>query len=251
MFDCSDEIICLSHYTYSFIIDTYEIKKEKINIIPNGLTDRRKYYLKTSNKNKELIKRHLSMFRNNKIILYIGRIDGIKGLEFLINAYKSLPPKIQEETKLIIVGDGDINAYIKLCNDAWLNIIFVGRQEEKMLEIFLHRADLIVLPYLYEQSSYVLIECMMFNKNIITTNAPGVDEMIEESDNCYKVKISEKGERVYLNTKELSTYIEKMISDDRFIIKSKTMSRFIYEKKYTYKCFEIKMTQFIKKLNVI
>jgi len=127
---------------------------------------------------------------NDKIVLFVGRIDLLKGVLNLILAFNNLI-KLRTECRLIIVGDGLLSEYIPLCYNFFNRVNFTGKVSRQDLIKFYKVADLVVLPSWGEQCSYVGIEVLMLGIPSIVSNSPGVDEMFDEGvDTIAKIKLS-------------------------------------------------------------
>ena len=91
IFDHSDFIVCVSEYEKKLIEKTFDIHN-RMAIIPNGLTlsefDRFKDFKKDRN-------------REQKILLYVGRLEEYKGIQYILRAMPEMP-----EVELRIVGKG-------------------------------------------------------------------------------------------------------------------------------------------------
>lgn len=138
-----------------------------IAIIPNGI--------ELGGFPNEIRREH----HEKKVMLFLSRVNPIKGLEYLIEAWRELPSNIIDNWELHIVGNSDPADYIeklhKKVNDARLqkNIKFLGQivGEEKMRKYM--DSDLFVLPTLNENFGNVVAEALMCECPAITTkNAP-------------------------------------------------------------------------------
>jgi glycosyltransferase involved in cell wall biosynthesis len=79
------------------------VQKEKIFVAAHAV-DNSIYSTSVSPEEKMRFRASLSV-GNHKIILYVGRLEEIKGLEYLIRAFAQLNP---DDTVLVIAGDGSL-----------------------------------------------------------------------------------------------------------------------------------------------
>jgi len=118
--------------------------------------------------------------RATKIILFVGSLQPIKGLEFLIYALYNLRKKRQDFV-LKIIGDGPYKFnYENLTEELGLSEIveFCGiKSKEKVAEIMRY-SDFLVLPSLYETQGCVIIEAMASGLPVVATEVGGVPELI-------------------------------------------------------------------------
>ena len=71
----ADHIVCLSNYMYEILCQDYRLDATKISVIPNGLTDMAK-----TSVDIKLLRKQWKISTVEKIIIFAGRIDEIKGL---------------------------------------------------------------------------------------------------------------------------------------------------------------------------
>ncbi len=128
---------------------------QPITIIPNGI-DLEKYKPRS-------IKPKAA--DDGKTLLYIGRLEGRKGVKYLLRAFKLYAEKHPKD-KLIIVGDGPDREKLELMSEdlELSHVSFLGFvSEERKLEL-LSEADLFVSPALFGESfGIVLLEAMAMN----------------------------------------------------------------------------------------
>lgn len=179
IYDQVDKIICLSHFTEELLWKEYEIPKNKTVLIYNGMKDETADYLL---ENRDRLKAKFGFEANEKIILYVGRLDLIKGIGLLIKSFRSLL-EIEHNCRLLLVGDGNFVRYLNDCDEIWERVIFTGRLEKKRLFQLYRIADVGVLPSMHEQCSYTVIEMMMFDVPVIASSSSGLKEMIDENQN--------------------------------------------------------------------
>ena len=148
---------------------------------------------------KNTIKSNLLFKSNEKILLYVGRLDENKGGKELINAFKLL--LIEEpDCRLVIIGNGDESIYFEQMQMYWSKIIFSGRLPKELIYKFYQIADVGILPSFAEQCSYVAIEMMMHGLPIVGTDSTGLSEMIIDGENGYKVNLNENENDVFLES---------------------------------------------------
>lgn len=185
IYNLSDKIVVLSLDTYRIIRDYYHIKEDKMSLIYNGIPDN---YRKISFEENKSIREQFSLHLDEKIILYVGRIDSMKGVPATIEAFKKIVRK-HPDSKLILVGEGEeMEKSMKLCAGLWNKILFTGRLNEHEIYKLYKIADIGIMLSMHEQCSYVAIEMLMHNLKLITTDTTGLNEMLK--DNPYKINLT-------------------------------------------------------------
>ena len=221
LFQHSDKVICLSQYTQNLLREDYGVEKEKLVVVYNGLKDEA---IKLS-KEERLEKRSALGFREtDKIILFVGRLDRIKGVQYLIEAFRQVIRK-NPNSRLVIVGDGDYDKYLKQCAGIWSYVVLTGKVEKEVLYTFYQIADVGVLPSFHEQCSYVAIEMLMHGLPLIGTGSTGLKEMVEGM-HCLPLK--EEDDSVDL---PIDLLVQWLIEDQEHLRSEKYRRRF--EERYT------------------
>ena len=134
--------------------------KNKIQIIPSGVN--------LSDYKKGL---------NKGYLLFLGRIDRGKGLEYLVRALKGT------KERLIIVGKdfGYLEELKKLVNELGVRVEFKGYTSEIEKKRLLSNCKALVLPSKYESFGRVVIEALASGKPVIATRTGGITDIIKEN----------------------------------------------------------------------
>lgn len=168
-----DKVICLSHYTEKVLRQIYQLPLIKINVVYNGLKNES---ILLNQYEKNIQKNELFIPENDKIILFVGRLDEIKGLDLLINAFQLVLSQMPN-VRLVVIGDGDFACYLNLSRKYWGKVIFTGKLRKSDLYKFYSIANIGIMPSFHEQCSYVAIEMQMFGIPLITSDSTGLKEM--------------------------------------------------------------------------
>lgn len=155
--------------------------KEKVHVSYNGV-DPQKYDPETvDGEQVRKIREFYGVKEDEPMILFVGRLVGVKGIDKLIMAMPHILQKTPK-AKLVIVGVGDLQEYlsnlvktIRLQDSIKLNFEFVSEEER-----ILHYAacDVAVFPSLYEPFGIVALEAMSMERPVVV-GAVGVSGMRE------------------------------------------------------------------------
>jgi rhamnosyl/mannosyltransferase len=109
--------------------------------------------------------------KDEKIILFVGRLNYYKGVEYLIAAM------LDVRAKLIIVGEGQLKNELEsmVKNLKFDNkIFFLGKQSDAELRYWYKNCDVFVLPSVERSEAFgiVQLEAMAFKKPVINTDLP-------------------------------------------------------------------------------
>ena len=162
-----------------------EIPDSKIVVVPNGIDPEF-----PPNKTE------------GKCILYLGRLEEKKGVQYLIEAYR----KRGFKDRLLIIGDGPYRKELERLASG-LNVEFAGKIPNSKVGGFLRRGKIFVLPSLEEGFPTVLLEAMSVGLPLISTRIVGMEDIVKNGENGFLV---EPG-----NPDELGEAIEKLLNDQK------------------------------------
>lgn len=141
--------------------------KVPIAIIPNGI--------ELDVFPKEVVHNH----GKKKVLLFLSRVNPIKGIEYLIDAWNKLPKTLRSDWELHIAGNSDPEEYITILEERVVSlglkdsIKFVGPITGEAKIRMYQDSNLFILPTLNENFGNVVAEAMMCECPVITTkNAP-------------------------------------------------------------------------------
>jgi len=175
----------------SVLVALTEVEKEQfrqlvgndatVRIIPNGI-DLTEY---SNLPQRGLFKRECNLKEDDKIILFLGRINRIKGIDFLIKSFSQLSKEIQN-IKLVIAGPDD--GYLDQVQEIVIQenisegIIFTGPlYGEKKLEAYTD-ADVFILPSRYETFPNTVLEASACKVPVIMTDTCGIAKVFNSQD---------------------------------------------------------------------
>ena len=135
------------------------------NIIPNGV-DVERFSAPAE---------PIAEFRDGKLnILFVGRPEKRKGLDYLIPAFAQVKRQ-RPETRLIVVGAGKFDRYQRLVRSLRLrDVVFRSDIPDEELSRYHHSADVFCAPATgFESQGIVLLEAMAAGLPIVATNIEG------------------------------------------------------------------------------
>lgn len=175
-----------------------EIPEEKIRIIPNGVNLAK--FAEAKKMSKSEIREKFGIPVNKILILTVGRYHPKKGFDLIPEIAKILKNKNVDFTWAIVgKKSGEIRKKFSDCESLNIKTIedFGSSTDSEFnlpsLELIkLYCAsDIFVLPTLIETFGMVLVEAMAAGLPIVTTNAPGVRDVIEDEVNGLKAPVND------------------------------------------------------------
>ena len=154
---------------------------EKIRVIYNGVDPQKYSREEVSDEKVQAVRQQYGLKDNDVMLLFLGRLVWVKGVDKLIAAMPHVLEKIPN-AKLVIVGIGDMREYLermvqnlKLQDVVKFRFEFISEEER-----IAHYAacDVAAFPSIYEPFGIVALEAMSMQKPVVV-GATGVSGMRE------------------------------------------------------------------------
>jgi D-inositol-3-phosphate glycosyltransferase len=178
--DSCDRIIASTPKEREDLISHYGASTDKITIIPCGVNlDLFKPVA------KEIARKELGL-DHQKVILFVGRIEPLKGLEQLLGALNHI--KSEKPPLLIIVGgdehsQGQMQMLQRMAKELRVQdqITFLGSVDQEKLPSFYSAADVCAIPSYYESFGMVALESLACGTPVVATNVGSMRSLIRHS----------------------------------------------------------------------
>ena len=234
----ADRILCVSHYLKEILCGEYGVDAKKIAVVPNGLQD---YSIDNGQLTKSALRKKWHLMHGEKIILFAGRIDEVKGGGFLIRAFREVLEKFPR-CRLILAGSGNYKIYLQEAKYLSTKISFTGLLEQHELQELYRIADVGAVPSLFEPFGYVAVEMMMYGLPIVATATSGLNEVID--DRCgLKVPLEKQTDSVKIDTSLLAQKMVYLLQHSTEAKKMGQNGRKKYLKEYSSEVFRENMLQ--------
>lgn len=144
---------------------------------------------------------------NRKVVLFVGRLAEVKGVQYLIEAMK------QVDALLVIVGDGSLREELEIQSEKISGKVrFLGAKTHDELRVIYASADILVVPSVLasdggkEGFGLVMLEAMASGLSIVASDSGGISQLIHHEING--LLCEEK------NTDQLSASITRVLNDE-------------------------------------
>lgn len=168
------KVIAVSHLTKNICTHHYGIQPDKVEVVynaidlnggTNGMFDPIKYNIK----------------KDEKIVLFFGRITMQKGPEYFIAAAKKVL-EVMDNVKFIMAGSGDmIRRTIEMAAAMGIGhkVLFTGFLRGKDIDEVFKKADLYVMPSVSEPFGIAPLEAIAHDVPVIISKQSGVSEVLQ------------------------------------------------------------------------
>jgi len=197
----ADKVLSVSEDLKLHIVNL-GINENKVIVVPNGV-DTEKF----KPAGKENARKLLNLPLDKNIILFVGALRSIKGVDYLIEAAKNF---VDSNTELYLVGrdDGLKKSLKKMAQDFKITdfIKFIGPVNHEDIPLWISASDILVLPSLSEGRPNVVLEALACEVPVVATDVGGIPELIINGETGYLVPAK--------NPLELSEKVNKLLGDE-------------------------------------
>lgn len=184
-----DGIISATEIEKNDLQQHYDADPQKITVLPPGVDLCRFYPIP-----KDEAKAAIGIPPNEKVILYVGRIEPLKGIDNLLKAIALLrktdiltscphyvaiiggdPDKPREYLDLEMRNLKDLNHSLGLDD----MVVFLGKKAQDSLPYYYSASEVVVMPSHYESFGMVALESMACGTPVIATKVGGLELLVQ------------------------------------------------------------------------
>lgn len=171
----ADRVIAVSRLTKSIVHRRYGVPENRIEVVYNGV-----------DQSSVQPRQGMAIERDEKIVLFLGRITMQKGPEYFIKAASRVLEKV-ERVKFVVAGSGDLA--IRMIEEAagagiGHKVLFTGFLRGRDVDRVYRMADCYVMPSVSEPFGIAPLEAMRNDVPVIVSKQSGVSEVLTH---CLKV----------------------------------------------------------------
>lgn len=164
-------VIAVSHLTKKIIEHRYGVDPAKVDVVYNGIEN------SVPNGAPDV---RSGIRRNDKIVLFLGRITMQKGPEYFVRAAKKVLEKY-DRVKFVMAGSGDkVRDIIEMAAAEGIGhkVLFTGFLRGRDVERVFRMADLYVMPSVSEPFGIAPLEAIRHDVPVIISKTSGVSEVL-------------------------------------------------------------------------
>ncbi len=177
----------------------YKADASKMVIIPPGV-DLGHFYPIPSDE----AKLYVGLKPEDRMVLFVGRIEPLKGVDTLIHAMCCLTLKDRSRPVHLAIIGGDpsasrekMTAEMKrlqaLCDELALGqtVVFLGKRDQDKLPYYYSAAEVLVMPSHYESFGMVALEAMACGTPVIASEVGGLAYLVRDGETGFTIPAEE------------------------------------------------------------
>lgn len=166
----TDKIINVSRYEMDSAVD-FGLPQEKMQLVYSGISA-----------DKPRIGKKVEMYTDKINLLFVGRFDPQKGLDFLLNTFDKYANELQH-IHLWVIGDNVVSDGNGISKENTDNTTFLGWVSHEDISAYYEACDAVIMPSRWEAFGLVAIEAMKYGKPVIASNRGALPELIQDGVN--------------------------------------------------------------------
>ncbi len=169
------KIIAVSHLTKAIITHHYGVNPDKVEVVYNAI--------ESNGNGSTFDSQKYQIRRDEKIVLFLGRITMQKGPEYFLAAAKKVL-EVMDNVKFVMAGSGDlIRRTIELAASMGIGhkVLFTGFLPGNDVDRVFKMADLYVMPSVSEPFGIAPLEAMSHDVPVIISKQSGVSEVLSHA----------------------------------------------------------------------
>ena len=180
----ADKVIAFSPHERDAMVRLYDADAGRIELVPCGVDLSRFRPLGRA------AARHQLGINGHKVLLFVGRIEALKGVDLLLRTSAHL--ETDAEVQVLVVGSdgdgsGEVDRLRRLADelDVGQSVEFVGRVPQEQLAWYYSAADVCVIPSFYESFGLAALESMACGTPVVASRVGGLSTIVEHGRTGY------------------------------------------------------------------
>lgn len=165
-------VITVSFLTKKIAMTRYAVPAEKVRVVYNAID---------TNGGTKHLQAQTQIHKDEKIVLFLGRITMQKGPEYFLAAAKKVL-EVMDNVRFVMAGSGDmIRRIIELAAEMGIGhkVLFTGFLRGEDVEKIYRMADLYVMPSVSEPFGIAPLEALSHDVPVIVSKQSGVSEILQ------------------------------------------------------------------------
>lgn len=182
----ADALVAATAHEQDFMVRLYGADPDRVHIIPLGVDTSRFAPLE-----KLAARRELGL-NGERLLLFVGRPDPLKGLEVLISAASQLEDP--HGVRVLVVGGSESDAAgfqraheLAEQLDMASKVDYVGSVAHERLPYYYSAADICVIPSYYESFGLVALESMACGTPVVAARVGGLRSTVKDGETGFLI----------------------------------------------------------------
>lgn len=166
------KIICVSHLTRSIVLKHYGVDPRKVEVVYNAIDEDDAPPVELP-----------PITRDDKIVLFLGRVTMQKGPEYFLAAAKRVL-EVMDNVRFVMAGSGDmIRRMIEMAAEMGIGhkVLFTGFLRGNDVRRIYRMADLYVMPSVSEPFGLTPLEALSNDVPVLISKQSGVAEVLKHA----------------------------------------------------------------------
>ncbi|MFI5381260.1 MAG: glycosyltransferase [Tepidisphaerales bacterium] len=167
------KVVAVSHLTKNICVHRYGLAPDKVEVVYNAIDLNGNHFDPDQ----------YSIHKDEKIVLFLGRITQQKGPEYFLSAAKKVL-EVMDNVKFVMAGSGDmIRRVVEMAVAMGIGhkVLFTGFLRGADVEKVFKLADLYVMPSVSEPFGIAPLEAMSHDVPVLISKQSGVSEVVKHA----------------------------------------------------------------------
>lgn len=197
----------------------YELPSAKAAVIPPGVD-----LVQFHPMNKAAARKALGLPKKERQVLFVGRIEALKGIDTLIRAAHILVSagELSDRPFRVQIIGGDVGESLELLGSEMARlrklhadlglencVRFLGSRRQRDLPTYYATADVVVMPSYSESFGMVALEAMACGRPVVASRVGGLAYLIQDGITGFHVQEG--------NAEEMATKLQSLLVDDSML----------------------------------
>jgi D-inositol-3-phosphate glycosyltransferase len=209
----ADRLVAATLTEKDQLVRLYGADPHKISIVPPGVDISHFHPMP-----RRLAQQKIGLDSHDWMVLFVGRIEPLKGVDTLIRAMALLayecPTWVNRLSLAIIGGDPNASENAEMerlkAMHAQLNlgdlVVFLGAKDQNTLQYYYNAAEAVVMPSHYESFGMVALEAMACGTPVIASDVGGLSHLVRDGETGFHVPSG--------NHLALASTLARLLQDD-------------------------------------